>query len=433
MLQLLRDLSLTFTPSLRTALLSLVYLVLCFGLGLGVFLLLGAHEQSLTQSVLQFILPTDWVYPAELLLQHLLRTQSQEVLNSLALSLTMAAISLVGFWLKELLSQSVERDEMTRKHPQADSSKWRENALWWEALEETRWTALTLALTFVILYVGQDLAPWRHYLAEGLSYALLVLSGAVTFLAQPMQRRSLSYGQILGALLQHPLRTLCFGALVSLPQLGLLTYLGMLKLDDRTLLSVLFGVQVLFLLIGIPFGTSHGLRFIPKAKTISPLPSIISILLSAVVLCILALGSYITGQVLQSLVAKTQVLKCEYSIVPDTFAFDSPSAMALLAGEVRVGVRFTVDIQNPTTYDVRLEHTRIEVLDEGKLIAQGRLSPLLVPALGEARSEVGLELAIRASSLLENISLNPTKWGIQLVLELDSGIEFPVPLRLDYE
>jgi hypothetical protein len=128
---------------------------------------------------------------------------------------------------------------------------------------------------------------------------------------------------------------------------------------------------------------------------------------------------------------KSQILKCRYTVDWASVQIDKPGLGGLLKGEVQVGVSFEVEIDNPNALPVRIEKNRLVAEDEGKVIAEGRLAPFEVPANGRSRTRVGLDVTVKASSLLEGASFNPASWGLILYLELTDDFELPIPLAAD--
>lgn len=417
--------------SLRSWLLLGLYLLLCGGL-LGVLVILfDSQEKNLQRAAMSFLFPAEWHGLLDFLLAFVVRSQAQQVLVNVIIFVTMTLVSLAFFWSKELLSQSVERDREALGDPDADPGRWRDNAIWWEALEEIKWTLASTALMFVVLWVGHDIAPWRKTLATVLSYAVLFFSTAVNFMAPPMQRRQLGYGQILSAMARRPALTMLFGAAMSLPQVLALHLIGKADLPVAAALVSIFAINVVFIAWSAASGTVAGLALAAPADAARRWPRWLGAMIGLAVMAVLAFGVWLLLNLGIALKDKSQILKCRYAVDWKTVVVDTPKLGGLLKGEVQVAVSFEVEIDNPNALPVRIERNRLTAEDGGRVVAEGRLTPFDVPARGKSRTRVGLDLRIKGTSLLEGASVNPAAWGLVLWVELDEGFEFPIPLAAD--
>lgn len=404
------------------------YFLLCAGLLGALVVLFDSQEKNIQRAAMAFLFPEDWHGLIDFLLAFVVKSQAQQVLVNVILFATMTLVSLAFFWSKELLSQSVERDRQARGDPNADPSRWRDNAIWWEGLEEIKWTLFSTALMFLVLWIGHDVAPWRKTLATVLSYVVLFFSTAVNFMAPPLQRRHKQYAQILAAMCRRPILTMVFGAAMALPQVAALHFIGTADVPVVVALLSIFAVNVLFIAWSAASGTVAGLALAPLAENARPWPWWIRAMVSAATIAVLAFATYVLLNLGVALKDKSQILKCRYSVDWSTVQIDSPRLGDLLKGEVDVGVTFEVEIDNPNPLPVRIENNRLVAEDDGKIVAEGRLVPFEVPARGKNKSRVGLNLKVRAGALLEGASLDPTRWGLVLYLQLTDDFEFPIPL-----
>lgn len=412
------------------ALFSLYFLLSAGLLGLLV-LLFDTQEKNLQRAAMSFLFPEEWHPFLDFLLAFVVKSQAQQVLVNVILMVTLTLVSMVFFWSKELLSQAIERDRLARGDPNAAPARWRDNAIWWEGLEEIKWTLMSLAAILVVLWVGHDVAPWRKTLATVLSYLVLFASTAVNFMAPPHQRRQKQYAQVLSAMARRPLLTLAFGAAMAAPQVAILHVVSGAGLPVATSLILIFSVNVVFIAWSAAAGTVAGLALTPLVDAAPPIRWPWRALTAVIVGAILAFGVYIAVNLGIAIKDKSQILKCRYTIDWASATVETPKLGGLLGGKVQVGVKLDVVIDNPNALPVRIEKNRLVVEDEGLVLAEGRLAPFEVPARGQSKNRVGLDVTLKAGALLEGASVNPAKWGVTLWLELGDGFEFPIPLVAD--
>jgi hypothetical protein len=393
-------------------------------------LVVASREEALEQAVLDFLFPKDWHIPVKFLTSFAFSSQAREVMANVTLFLSLTLVSIVFFWAKELLSQWVERDMKAAGSVQADPAQWRDNAIWFEALEEIKWTLIGLALMCVTLWVGHDVAAWRQSLATFMSYGVLIFTTAVNFIAPPMQRRGMTYNQVLGACAARPVATLAFGAAMALPQTLLLSVLNGAKLEVGTTLVLLFSVNIVFVAWSAAAGTVLGVDMIPQALSKRPFGRLARALAGLVVMAVLGVFGWLGVKLGVALKDKTQILKCQYDFAWSEVEFEKPSLAGLLGGEVEVGVRLPMRVTNPSEWPVKVEPSRLALVDGGTTLAETTLSALEVPAGDTMETRLELRVKVRASSLIEGASLDPTEWGLVLYLDLD-GLAFPVPLMTD--
>lgn len=404
-------------------------------LGLSAALLLGftavwaSHDKTLQRALFSFFFPERWHGAAEFMLAFVFKEQAQQVAVNAVLIVTLNVVSLAFFWAKELLSQSYERD-LARARGQPDpKGSWREYPIWYQALEELKWLLVGLALMCVVLWLGHSPEPWRKTLATVLSYLVLFFTAAGNYLAPPMQRRRVQYGQVIKAIFAKPWLAFAFGAAVSLPQALVLHLVSGAGLSAFASLLIIFLVNIVFIAYSAVSGTHAGLALMPVAAEMPPSRVWTRIAGWLAIAAILAGGTWIMGRLGSVLAHKSQILKCEYRVDWTTLSVDTPNLVGLVHGEVTAEVSFDVEIANPNRIAVRIEDNRLVASDDGVVIAESRLSPLIVPARGSTRTRVWLDVRARAKSLLEGISLNPARWDLTLYVALDEGFELPIYLR----
>lgn len=406
-----------------------LYLALSGALLIGFALLWASQEETLERALFAFLFPADWHGVIDFLLAFVFKAQAQQVVVNVVIFITLTVVSLVFFWVKELLSQSYERDLALTRAEADPRASWREHPVWFQALEEIKWTLVGFALMFVVLWVGHSPEPWRKTAATVLSYAVLFFVTAGNYLAPPMQRRRLRYSQVIKSIFEKPLLALSFGAAVSLPQVAVLHLVSGADLPALTSLLILFAVNIVFIAASAVTGTRAGLALLPAAARAAPSGLATRLVGWALVFGVLGAGAWVGSRLGVSLAAKSQILKCRYEVDWATLKLDTPELGGLIRGEVKVAVAFDVTIDNPNPLPVRIEDNRLVVSDDALVIAESRLSPLDVPAHGKARTRVALDAKVRATSLLEGASINPLRWDVTLYVALGEGLELPIYLR----
>ena len=408
-----------------------------FGLyfGLSALLLIGlavlftTNEDTLERAAMTFLFPEAWHGVVDFLLAFVFQAQAQQVVINVVLFATLNVVSLVFFWVKESLSQSYERDLAARSGEADPRSEWREYPIWFQGLEEIKWTLVGVALMFVVLWVGHSAEPWRDTVATILSYLVLFFVTAGNYLAPPMQRRRLQYAQVLKAIFRRPLLAFGFGAVVSLPQVLGLHLVSGADLPALSALLVIFSINIVFIAWSAVAGTHIGLLLLSTAEAARPSHLATRLGGWAVVLALLAGGGYVGTKVGVALASKSQILKCTYDIDWSSVVVDKPDLGSLIGGAVRVGVSMDIAIHNPSPLPVRIEDNRLTASDGGIVIAESRLLPLEVPANGTNKARVGLDIELRASAIVKGASINPLAWDITLYVALGDGFEFPIYLR----
>jgi uncharacterized protein involved in cysteine biosynthesis len=402
----------------------LVYVLLAGGILGGLAWFLVSHQDDLRQALLEYLFPESWTTTAGLLVDRFLATQTRAVLINATVSGTLILISVTLFPVKEKLSDAFERGAgLTDEEP-------REFPLWFQAFEELKLVILFATAQMAIFWIGYHPNPLRRQAATILSYGYLFTTFSVDFVSPLLQRHRLRYSQILKTLVRHPLATLLFGALFSLPAVLAGHYIARqagMPLRDAILL--LFGANLLGIVWGCLGGTWLGARFLPAARDTRPSGVLTRAAAWLVLLSAFAAGSTITSRLALSLHHKTQILKCDYSVVRGSLRFARPRLRSLLRGVVEVGVSFKLRVKNPTRFDVDLDRNRLEVRHDDTLVAESRLDPMAVPAGEERVQQVRLTIETHPKALLKGRELLADRWSVTLFVEVMEGFDFPIYLR----
>ena len=271
--------------------------------------LLIANEQVLRKLVLGYLFPQSWHAITDTLVDFFFESQAKLVLGSAILSGSIVAVSILLFPLKERVSATFERDAQL-KTDQSD-----EFSLLYQGWEEVKLFFIYVTAQLTILWIGYYPYTWTTYLSIALGVLFLFFSFGLDLISPTLQRHRISYSLILKLLCKNPLVTLLFGAVFTLPSLGLSHIV--LSLESLTLVEmsvILFFTNIVFLSLAIPAGTIIAAQLFPEAKT-TVAPSFTNKAkaygLMGFLLCI---NLILHSRLYLSMHHKSQFLKCEYDI-----------------------------------------------------------------------------------------------------------------------
>jgi len=386
------------------------------------------YRSDLLELALDYVLPSDWQLAARLLIEKFFAQQEQLVITNAAIAASLLVVQITLFPIKEQVSAALEEDAALVPEP-VD-----EHPLWFQAWEEVKLFLAMLAAQGTIFWIGYSDDPLRAKLAIVASYVVLFASIAIDFLSPVLQRHKLRYSMILKTLAAHPVLVLGFGALFAMPALGATA----LAADHpawgfAAQLGVAFGGQVLGIALAVIGGTVAGAPLVTDARRRTRSSAPVRLLAWVALLGLLAWNGYRFGAVGRSLHHKSQILKCDYAVDWDSLRADVPSALDLALGvkadKLTIAVELDVEIRNPTSVDVEIETNRLEVRQQGQLVAQTQLPELAVPAGATRTVHVTLPLSIAPSQVLRIRELLTTQgWTMTLYLEVADGFEFPIYL-----
>jgi hypothetical protein len=421
--------------SSRTWLLALAYLALALTVLATVAALVDALGGHLRAALQRFLFPDELQVFAELAVDVVFRSQSRALVANLTATLGLVVVSALLFFVKEQLSRSIEHDRERRHGPPSGPPR-RDHPFWREALEEIGLVLVYAALAIGVFALGQTVDPTRRTLALILSHLVLFFTWSVDFLAPALFRRSIPYAGVFRLVAAHPLAAVVFGALAALPTTFALTLLDGAEVTNATRMAVTVALQGLSIIAATFAGSWLALDQLSAraepARLAVPAPAGLRALGWLFITATLGLGAVHGTSMGRALVGKAQILRCQWAIVPGTLALELPEAdpIGWATGKpVSVGLRLDVRITNDTPLPVSVENTRFEVADGEHVIATTSVDPFEVPRGASVVRPLHLVLSIRPDVFLKGASLNPADWSMAVWIRLDSGLDFPIPVR----
>lgn len=389
------------------------------------------NRHELVGLMMDYVFPTDWHFAGKLLIDRFFAAQEQVVITNAAIVASLMAVQITLFPIKEQVSAALEEDadlvgEPVEEHP-----------MWFQAWEEVKLFLFMLAMQGTIFWIGYSQDPLRRKAAMVLSFAVLFASVAVDFLSPVMQRHKLRYSVMIKTYLAHPVLVFGFGALFALPVIiGTNIAADHPEWSFRTQLAVQFGSQIVGIVLAAIGGTVAGAPLIADARRRKRSHLVVRVLVWVTLIGLLAWNGYRFGAVGRSLHHKSQILKCDYDVDWSSFSADTPSALDLIGAArtdtLKVSASFEVGITNPTSIDLEIEDNRLEVLQQGQLVAVTSLPRVRVRAGTTEKVRVALPLTVKPSQALRIRELLTTKgWTMTLWLRVADGFDFPVYLLTD--
>jgi uncharacterized protein involved in cysteine biosynthesis len=400
----------------------ILYLTLCALVlgGSGYFIF--RSEDLFRDLVLAYLFPESWHPAMGYVADRFLEAQSRIVIANLAVVGSLGLVAILLFPFKEMLSASFEREAGLINDPEE------EHPLWEQAWEEIKLFIGVIAIQGTVFWIGYTTTGWRVVAAAVLGNVLTFAVYAVDFISPPFQRHYGHYSRILKTLAVHPIASLGFGAIFAAPALIASTAFTDMRLESMVAWTCAINV------VGIAWaavaGTWLGSKLYPDFKRARRSSPPARVLVWLLVGGLLAGNVYTFGALTYSVHKKSQLLKCEYSMVWSSFRVDLPGLTAMLRDEVKLGLSFEVEIENPTGTPVELEENRIELRHQGDLVGTARLEPFRVDGGAAVTQRVGAGVAVAPSFIAKRrLSLLDAKsWSITLFVEVAPGFEFPVYL-----
>ncbi len=406
-------------------------LLLYLGLAALVFTAVGwgmtVGRPALTQAALRYVFPAEWLPWVEPLMRGLAESQADLVFVNATLMTGVACVAALLFPLKERLSRAFEAGQTW-----APPGPVAELPLAFQVFEETRLFLVYVSLQLTFFWIGLSADPTRRAVATALSTVFLWAQFGLDFGAPALQRRGGRYADIVRAFVRRPLAVLGFGALLSAPaQLaGLALARGAAEAPVRAL-AIVFAVTLAVLPAAVFAGTRLAADFVqpdPAPLGVAPLRGLRRVAGHVAVLALVVVNLASAGLALRTLHHMSQVLKCQYDVVPDSWRVRTGLLDPLLTERVDVDASIEVDVFNPTPFDLDLRHLALDIRHRGETLATPTFGGLTVPAGARRRERVTLKIPVALSTLGRGLALFEPGWEVRLRLRVLPGTELPLTL-----
>jgi hypothetical protein len=382
--------------STRGRLLLTLYLMLAAML-LGLVLLLAEGQgDRLTTLLNHYLFPASWHPFSTTLVQVIIdRIPAGLVANVLVLS-TLMMISLVLFPLKEKVSVNTEvrgglTDGLPAEHP-----------LWFQALEEIKMVGLNLAVILSLIWVGYQPGKLAAFLSVTLSAFQVACFFAIDFISPLLQRHGWRYADILPALARRPALSLTFGLMLGLPAVAAGLVAGSATgMSTPALLAMLFVAELIPIAVAIVAGTVVAAHLLPAMDRSRRAGRGVVVATYAVVILALVANTLVISAVGRSLHHKSQLLKCTYDVPLDSFELIKPTVEELKSLKATIGLKFAVEVSNPSAIDVNIEKNRLVLTNGDERLLETSLPLLTVPANQSIRHPIEYKKTLTAESALE--------------------------------
>jgi len=397
------------------------YILLGLVLYLAVIAFYLNYQQAIKNLLLDYIFPKSWHSLSETLISFLYDSQAKSVVSNLILSSSLVFSSLFLFPVKEKFSAVFERD--CYSCGQVD-----EFPLLFQALEESKLFVLYLTSQLIILWIGYYPYSWTSNLSIFLSYLFLFFTLALDFIAPTFQRHRKNYARIIKLLLTKPLVSLTFGLIFSLPAI----ILGQWVISQQEyslvkMVSILFIANLFLLALAIPAATHVACRLFPVLEQIKQPAKKSKVIGYGILSLLLVLGLLLHSRLLLSLHHKSQLLKAEYDIDWSSFNYQLPDFNTLTKQPSQSNLSFSIEITNPTEFDIQIEPSHVLIFQQDKSIAEINIEGFSIAAGKKKR----IELKFNADS---NLSLTSqwsnifSGWRVDWTVEIWPGIPFVINL-----
>ena len=324
------------------------------------------------QALLDYVFPAHWHLAGRMIFDKVFRNLGDQVLANCILHGGMAAISVTCFVFKEVLSRRIEntRSLLKEKH-----SPW---PLWRQGLEELRFAWMYILAYDVILWVAYPPWDWLRTIARILSFVALFVFFNITFLCPLMLRHQIGYARMVRSFFARPLQAFGFAGLFLAP--GLIAGRLLASQPWPYVISILLMIHVLTIAPAATAGTWMAARLLPVAQSF-PKPGKTTRIVGWIsMLLIMLLSVYVFANLADSINKKSQILKCNYTIDWTSLTLEPSFA------EPSLRISLDMQIENPTSIDVQIEHSRLVILNAHKTFSEIQLDPISVPCFQITRT-----------------------------------------------
>ncbi len=368
------------------------------------------------ESLLDYLFPQHWRLAGRMVFERFFGKLGNQVLANFIINGSMSVISLTCFVFKEQLSRRIEH---TNDLLPGGHSPW---PLWRQGVEEFKYVLLYWFAYNVIFWISYPPWPATRLLGQVLSYLVLFLLFNIIFLCPLFLRHRVGYARMVRTFFVRPFASFGFAAFFLAPSLIAAQLLA--GQEMKLAIPVLLVIHVLTVAPAASAGTWVAARLLPAAQALRPTRRVSRVSGLLVMALVVAASGYVFSRLADSINAKTQILKCDYSVDWGSFELDPPSL-----SDLSVGLSLDIEITNPTEVDVRIENSRLEVENAGRHFGTVHLGRIEVPAGATRRQRVDLRLEIALGRLLEYKDLLDKPWEFVLWVEVDEDWEFPVYFR----
>ena len=286
---------------------------------------------------------------------------------------------------------------------------------------------LFIAVQGSIFWIGYHPGKGWKTASLILSYGFLFFTFSIDFVSPIFQRHRGHYSRIIKTLVLHAPASLAFGAIYAFPSLvvGWMWHAHP-EWPWSKAITIALSVNVVSVGWAAVAGTWLGAKMMPTFDSVGRSSAVSRTVAWLAVLALLAGNTYTFGSLGLALHHKSQILKCSYSVVLTSFKPKLPGLFDLRRDEIPLGLRFEVDIENPTAVDVELEDNRLEVSHDGEVVATSSLEPVRIPAKTTTRQKVGLTIKLKPSMALKGRALaDLDRYKMVLWVKLAPGFEMP--------
>ena len=179
----------------------------------GVYELLLSREGELKALALHYLFPDSWDFAAEFVIDRFFAAQHKVILVNALTTVALVVVSLLLFWLKEMVSASFE--EGAGLVPESG----KELPLLEQGWQEVKLFLFVIAAQGTIFWIGYRPEPSFRTAASVLSYGFLFLTFAIDFISPVLQRHGGHYSRVLKTLVLHAPASLAFGAVFAAPSI----------------------------------------------------------------------------------------------------------------------------------------------------------------------------------------------------------------------
>ncbi len=378
-----------------------------------------SHQDELKKLLLDYLFPESWHTVSTQLIAFFYDSQAKSVLVNMVLSGSLVVASVFLFPLKEWYSARFEKEQ---NYPNGNCNPLN---LWMQGLEETRLFLFYLASQLAILWIGYYPYEWCNILSVFLSYIFLFYTFSLDLIAPTFQRHGIKYSTINQVLLKHPIYSLGFGLVYSLPAILIGRWITQMEnISFIEMSSWLFAINLIFIALAVPAGTLIASTLLASARTQPNLGKSTKITAYLTLIITLSIGVLLHGRLIQSMHHKSQVLKVEYELSFEDIAVSWNALEDLSFGEIE----FTLKINNSTPFDLNFENSTLRLMKNEQTFSTINFSGFNIQS-GESKP-IRMKIdSVSDFSMLGEFGQWLEGWRVTLEFDLYPGIPFIMELK----